>query len=188
VHTFLLPPNADPNFHPQTPKSANRQKLNKKILSLAATFVATTNFSFHQAASPAMHEFIVWLIQLGASLPRDALNIIGDVEPPIDQMTEGEVSETVREHAEATFQATMYRLEDFRFVTLVVDAGTVYHMKTILCLISNLYCPDPAVLLTLRENADFTAEQYSELFTGLFTIVNSAGPVLSSVIVDNFPA
>jgi hypothetical protein len=59
----------------------------------------------------------------------------------------------------------MHRLEDFGFVNLVVDASMVYHMKTIPCLISNPYCPDPPVLLTLRENADFTAEQYSELFT-----------------------
>jgi hypothetical protein len=44
------------------------------------------------------------------------------------------------------------------------------------------------VLLTLRENADFTAEQYSELFTELFAIVDSAGLVLSSVIVGNLPA
>jgi hypothetical protein len=50
-----------------------------------------------------MHEFIVRLIQLGASLPRDALDTIVDVEPLVDQITEGEVSETVREHAEATF-------------------------------------------------------------------------------------
>jgi hypothetical protein len=44
------------------------------------------------------------------------------------------------------------------------------------------------VLLTLRENADLTAEQYSELFTERFAIVDSAGLVLSSVIVDNLPA
>jgi hypothetical protein len=44
------------------------------------------------------------------------------------------------------------------------------------------------VLLTLRENADFTAEQYSELFTEPFAIVDSAGLVLSSVIVYNLPA
>jgi hypothetical protein len=73
-------------------------------------------------------------------------------------------------------------------VNLVVDAGTVHHMKTIPCLISNPYCPDPPVLLTLRENADFTTEQCYELFTELFAIVDSAGPVLSSVIMDNLPA
>jgi hypothetical protein len=44
------------------------------------------------------------------------------------------------------------------------------------------------VFLTLRENADFTAEQYRELFKDLFAIIDSAGLVLSSVIVDNLPA
>jgi hypothetical protein len=49
-------------------------------------------------------------------------------------------------------------------------------------------CHDPPVLLTLHENADFTAEQYRELFTELFAIVDSAVLVLSSLIVDNLPA
>jgi hypothetical protein len=160
----------------------------EKILSLAVTFVATTNLSFRQAASPAMHKFIIRPIQLGASLPRDALDTIIDVEPLIDRKTEGAVSETVREHAEATFQAARHRLEDLRFVNLVVDSGTVYHMKTIPCLISNPYRPDPPVLLALRENADFTAEESYELFTELFAIIDSAGVVLSSVIVANLPA
>jgi hypothetical protein len=44
------------------------------------------------------------------------------------------------------------------------------------------------VLLTPRENADFTAEQYSELFTEFFAIVDLAGLVLSPVIMDNLPA
>jgi hypothetical protein len=44
------------------------------------------------------------------------------------------------------------------------------------------------VLLTLRENADFTAEQYNEIFTEPFAIVDSAGLVLSSVVVANLPA
>jgi hypothetical protein len=168
-------------------RKCKQTEIEQKILSLAATFVATTNLSFRQAASPATHEFIVWLIQLGASLPRDALDTIVDGEPLIDQMAKGEVSETVRKHAEVTFQAAMHRLEDFRFVNLGVNAGMVHHMKTIPCLISNPYYPDPPVLLTLRENAHFSAEQYSELFTELFAIVDSAGLVLSLVIVYNLP-
>jgi hypothetical protein len=135
-----------------------------------------------------MHEFIVRLIQLGALRLKDALGTIVDVEPLVDQMTEDKVFKTAREHAEATFQAAMHRLEDFRFVNLVVDAGTVYYMKTIPCLISNPYCADPPVLLTLRENADFTVGQYSKLFIELFAIVESAGLVLSSVIVANLLA
>jgi hypothetical protein len=86
-----------------------------------------------------MHEFIVRLIQLGALLPRDALDTIVDVEQLIDQMTEGEVSETVPEHAEATFQAAMHRLDNFRFINLAVDSGKVHHVKTMPCLISNPY-------------------------------------------------
>jgi hypothetical protein len=41
--------------------------------------------------------------------------------------------------------------------------------------------------VTLRANAGFTAEQHSEFFRELFTIVDSACLILSSVIVDNLP-
>jgi hypothetical protein len=81
--------------------------LNKKILSLAATFVATTNLSFRQTASPAMHEFMVRLIQLGASLPRDAFNTIVDVDQLIDQITDAQVAEQLRANADGIFRAAL---------------------------------------------------------------------------------
>jgi hypothetical protein len=105
-----------------------------------------------------MREFIVRLIQLGASLPRDALNRIIDIDPLIDQMTEGEHSETLCENVEATFQAGMHWPRDFYFVNLVINARTVCHIKSILCLISNLHCVVSPVLLTLRENTIVIAE------------------------------
>jgi hypothetical protein len=40
--------------------------VNEQIVSIAADFVVATNLSCRQAASPAMHDFIVKLMQLGA--------------------------------------------------------------------------------------------------------------------------
>jgi hypothetical protein len=102
---FSTPAECRSEFPSSVSRKCKQAEIEQKILSLAATFVATTNLSSRQAASPAMHKFIVRRIQLGASLPRDALDTIIDVEPLIDRMTEGEVSETLREHAEATSQA-----------------------------------------------------------------------------------
>jgi hypothetical protein len=44
--------------------------LNERIISIAAEFVAVTNLNCRQAASPSMHNIIIELMQLGASLPR----------------------------------------------------------------------------------------------------------------------
>jgi hypothetical protein len=68
-------------------QTRNRLKLNQRIVSIATDFIDATNLSCRQAASPAMHEFIVSLIQLGAFLPRDDLHAIVDVPPLIDQIT-----------------------------------------------------------------------------------------------------
>jgi hypothetical protein len=57
--------------------------------------------SFRQAASGAIDEDIVRLIQLVASLPRDSLDTIADIDPLTDQITEGEPSKILRQNAEA---------------------------------------------------------------------------------------
>jgi hypothetical protein len=171
-----------------SPQSFNRPILNKRILSLPASFAAATNLRFRQAASPAMHDFIIRLIQIGASLPRDALDTIVDIQPLIDEMTDGQVAEGVHQNVDLKFHAAMDKLADLHFVNLVVDAGTVFHLKTIPCLMSNPDCSEPSVLLTLRENKNFTAGQYTELFLDLFATIESAALCLCSVMADNLPA
>jgi hypothetical protein len=124
---------------------------------LAASFVAATNLSFHYAASPAMHDFIIRLIQIRESLRQDAFDTIVDIPPLIDEMTDGQVADAVHQNADLKFQAAMDKLADLQVVNLVVDAGTVFQLKTIPCLMSNPSCSEPPVLLTLRENKNFTA-------------------------------
>jgi hypothetical protein len=77
------------------------------------------------------------------------------------------------------------RLGDLHLVNLVVDANTVYHLKTIPCLISNPYCTEPPGLLSLRENMSFTAHRYAELFSERFETIESAEVLLSSVMTGN---
>jgi hypothetical protein len=122
-HIYRLLPDSDPQFHLHAPERLNRQTLNKPILSLAASFVAATNPRFRQAASPAMHDFIIRLIQIEASLTLDALDTIVDIPPLIDEMTDGRVAEAVYQNADLKFQAAMDKLPDLLFVNLVVIAG-----------------------------------------------------------------
>jgi hypothetical protein len=61
-------------------------------------------------------------------------------------------------------------------------------MKTILCLISNFFSPHPPVLLIVRKNTNSTAEHYRELFMELITIVDSAGLLPCSLIINNLLA
>jgi hypothetical protein len=82
----------------------------------------------------------------------------------------------------------MDKFADLHFVNLVVDAGTIFHLKTIPCLMSNPWCSEPPVLLALRENKNFSAGQYAELFSEPLTTTESARSCLCSMMADNLPA
>jgi hypothetical protein len=53
--------------------------------------------------------------------------------------------------------------------------------------LTNPHASEPPVLLALRENQNFTIEDYCDLFCELIAIVNSFGMVLCSIVVDNLP-
>jgi hypothetical protein len=71
---------------------------------------------------------------------------------------------------------------------LTVDAGTVHHLKTIPCLLSNPCHMDEPVLLTLREHESFANQNYARLFQKLIEIVQSSGLILCLVVIDNIAA
>jgi hypothetical protein len=89
---------------------------------------------------------------------------------------------------DATFIEAMDRLGEVRFVNLVVDAGAVYTLKTIVCLLTNPYLVAQPILLSLRENANFTADDYAVLFVELFSRFEEYPIVICSVVIDNLPA
>jgi hypothetical protein len=60
-------------------QSPNQRKLNDRIISMAADFGAVANLSCCQAASFALHDFIVKLMWLGVSLPCEELRRIVDI-------------------------------------------------------------------------------------------------------------
>jgi hypothetical protein len=155
---------------------------------MAADFVAATNLSCRQAGSPAMHDFIVKLMQLGPSLPREELRRVVDIGPLVDTSSDQSMAEAVRQRADQRFAEAIERLRDVHFVNLIVDAGTVHSLKSIVCLVTNPHAIEPPVLLSLRENQIFTVQDYCNLFSERMAILDSFGLVLCSIAVDNLPA
>jgi hypothetical protein len=69
----MLLANDDPPVHELSAQSPNRRKLNERTISIEADFVAARNLGCAQAISSALYDFIVKLMQIGASFPREAL-------------------------------------------------------------------------------------------------------------------
>jgi hypothetical protein len=187
-HDFSLPADDDPTFQIPEPISPNRVALNRTVLRIAGEFVASTNLSFRSAASPPMFNFIIKLIQLGASLPRDRLNTIQDVATLIDTFSDKAIASEVRAIGDTRFEASMIRLQELCFVNLIVDAGQIHQMKMIPCILTNPYCADPPVILALHENSNLTMDLYAQLFANLVEMVQPFNLVISSIVIDNLPA
>jgi hypothetical protein len=157
-------------------------------MSIAADFRAATNLSCRQAVSPAMHDFIVKLMQLGASLPREELRRVVDIGPFVDTISDRSIAEAVRQRAYQRFAQAIARLRDVHSVNLIVDAGTFHSLKSIVCLVTNPHAIEPDVLLSLREDQNFTVHDYCNRFSELMAILDSFGRILCSIAVDNLPA
>jgi hypothetical protein len=96
-----------------------------------------------------MHNFIIELMQLGASLPREELLRIVEISPLVDHITDGAMAEAVHQASDRRFTESMDRVGEVHFVDLIVDAGTVSQLKSISCLLTNPQANKPPVLLTL---------------------------------------
>jgi hypothetical protein len=96
-----------------------------------------------------------------------------DVTGLLDTITEKRMTEAIRERGDAKFAEVNIQLSEIRFANLVVDAGTVHSLKTIVCLLANPHHPIRPVLLALRENTNFTADDYATPFVELFHQLNS---------------
>jgi hypothetical protein len=135
-----------------------------------------------------MHQFMIALIQLGATLKRQYSGLPMDVSTMVDRITEHGITDSILERGGKICSQTMNRLLRIRFVNLVVDAGKVHTLKSVVCLLSNPHSVDPPVLLELYENLDASKSAYQELFMTLFAEIASKDLILCSVIIDNLPA
>jgi hypothetical protein len=88
----------------------SRAKLNQRILRAAARFISETNLSCRQDTSPAMHEFVVGLIQIGPCIQPNDDAITAHAPAFIDQMTEKEMVDTIRATGKAKFAQAMEQL------------------------------------------------------------------------------
>jgi hypothetical protein len=96
-----------------------------------------------------MYNFIIELMQLDASLPREELLRIVEITPLIECITYATIAEAMRPGADQLFAQAMERLGDLHCVNRIVDAGTVYQLESIACPLSNLHASEQSVLLAL---------------------------------------
>jgi hypothetical protein len=135
-----------------------------------------------------VHEFILSLIQIGASLHANDDVALIDAAGLLDTITEKRMAEAIHERGDAKFAEAIVQLSEVSFANLVVDGGTVHSLKTIACLLTNPYYPSQPVPLTLRENTNFTVDDYATLFVGLFSSIEQYPIVICSVVIDNLRA
>jgi hypothetical protein len=136
--------------------------------------------SCRQAASPAMHESVIQLIQIGASLPRQDPDAILEAMSLVHERTAKRVTDSIRRRADERFHEAIKALSQFRFVDLVVEAETVHLLKTIPCLLTNPHCLSSPRLLDLRENRNFNMQDYAELLGDLVHRVDSSRSIVGT--------
>jgi hypothetical protein len=100
-------------------------------------------------------------------------------------ITEKRMTETIRERGDAKFAEAIVQPSEIRFANLVVDAGTVHSLKTIVRLLTDPHYPIQPVLLTLRENTNFAPDDCATLFVELFLSIQQCPVVICSVVIDN---
>jgi hypothetical protein len=188
IHLFTLSPDQDPLAPREPDASLKRAKINDRILMLVADFVTAQNLNCRQGASSAIHVLITQLIEIGASLPREHPDATSDVLSLVDRITEKTIGQAILQNADDRLRQALGNFAEFKFVSLVVDAGMVHHLKTIPFLLANPYHITSPFLLALYENQNLTKQQYSELFEGLIRMVGSSGLTLCSILIDNLPA
>jgi hypothetical protein len=91
----------------------------------------------------------------------------------------------MRQSSDRLLELAFERLSEFCFVNLVVGAGTVHHLMKTPCLLTNPYHMHEGVLFALRENVNFTKQDYARLFEELIEIAQSSGLILCSVVIGN---
>jgi hypothetical protein len=112
-----------------------------------------------------MHNLIIELMQLGASLPQEKLLRIIEIAPLVDRLIDALMSEAVRQGADRRFTEAI--------VNLIVDGRTVCHLKSIPCIVTNPHASERPPLLALRENRHFAIQNYCDQSSELIAIGNS---------------
>jgi hypothetical protein len=175
-------------FHDIEQTSMNRMKLNQEVRKFLVELAGSTNISTRQAGSHAMLDFVLRVFQRGLSFPKEYVGEVINAEELIDPITPQTISQGLATRAEEKFKSFLNELVDVKFVNLVVDAGTVHQLRSIVCLLSSPYVSAQPILLDLRENHGMTKPEYRELFCQLVDQAEEAHLTVCSIIIDNLGA
>jgi hypothetical protein len=99
-----------------------------------------------------MRNFVIELMQLGESLPREKLLRNVEIAPLVHPIPDASMAEALRQEADRRFTEAMDRLSGGHFVNLIVGAGIFYQPESIPLLLTNVHAFEQSLLLALREN------------------------------------
>jgi hypothetical protein len=114
--------------------------------------------SSRQSAFPAMHDFVVKLLELGASLPQEGPRRGVNIAPCADPSSNRSMAEAVEPSTDRRLADAIERLGDVHFVALIVEAGATQSLKTIICLLTSPHAVERPALLAFTEDQDFTVQ------------------------------
>jgi hypothetical protein len=77
----------------------------------------------------------------------------------------------------------MAQLHEIQFANLVVNGGIVHSLKTIVCLLTNPHYPIQPILLALRANTNFSADDDAAPFIELFSSLEASPIVMCSAMI-----
>jgi hypothetical protein len=83
------------------------------------------------------------------------------------------MTKAIHERGDVKLTQPMVQLSEVCFANLVVDAGTVHSLKTIVSLFTNPHCPIQPVVHALREKTNFTTDDYATLSLNFSHVLNT---------------
>jgi hypothetical protein len=136
THGWSTPRKSDTDFEVAVAEAIDRREVNRKVLNSVAAFAGSTDMSFQRAAGDATFKFDSDPIDLGVSISShiSSKTRAADI---LDRFSAFSVQPRMSRLADEKLEASMVRLEDIRFVNIVIDFGTVHLLILIHCIISN---------------------------------------------------
>lgn len=185
-HRFDIPPQYDELLHPDTIQinSMSIQQLNEKIEQIVAIAMGRLNISANKACSNAMKQMIIALVELGYS-NKDNKNFYPSTQ--IYKISRERVTRLMILYSEKIKEDNLNMLRFYRYVNLIMDAGTVNNYKAVHCIFTTPRLPS-LFPIELPENRNFSYLEYQSLFQEIFMQAHDKNIEICGVAIDNCPA
>ena len=184
-HTFDVPQELDDGF----PESAQLRKdldtqdrLRNAIVDAVALLALRLQIPVARISQVPLREFILTMIKIGRSITE------GDVTQIVNGFSDRIISERMMKIGQDLKENDFFLARQVRYVNVVVDAGTVLGQSVIHSLLTNPYCDEFPIVLSIVQNTHFDKYQYEDLFAKLYQLCRDHELTVCSFITDGLPA